>query len=150
MVGRASTWTADDDERLRKLSEEGLNARSISERLKRTPDAIRMRSKLLHIPIVKAINGTSWSSDEDAQLRKLAQAGLSVSEIATDIRRSNSMVRRRADKLQIKIAGGLNGVVRAALEERLDRSSAALRASDKLQASDSLSVSEIGLKVKAR
>jgi hypothetical protein len=149
MAGRHSTWTAEDDERLRRLAEEGHNVRSISERLERTPDAVRMRSKLFNIPTVKAINGASWSLDEDAQLRKLAQTGLSIPEIAADIHRSTSVVRRRAGKLQINIAGGLNGVVRAALEERLGRSSAALRPSEKLQASQhSVSVSQIGLKAK--
>jgi hypothetical protein len=150
MVGRASTWTAEDDERLRKLAEEGHNVRSISERLKRTPDAVRMRSKLFNIPTVKAINGASWSLDEDAQLRKLAQTGLSVPEIAAGIRRSTSVVRRRADKLQINVAGGLNGVVRAAIKERLDRF-AAMRPSAKLQATRrSVSVSRIGLKAKIK
>ena len=51
-----------------------------------------------------------WSSDEDQRLRELAQSGLGLPEIAREMNRSKSAVRRNALKLQIAIASSPNGM----------------------------------------
>lgn len=48
-TGRRSSWTPDDDKKLKKLADEGLTARARAERMKRTDDAIRVRSKFLNV-----------------------------------------------------------------------------------------------------
>jgi len=59
-----------------------------------------------------------WTTEEDRQLRKLAQAGLSLTEIAREVGRNQSSVRVRAIKLDIAIARDLNGMQRRKLRER--------------------------------
>ena len=59
-----------------------------------------------------------WTTDEDVKLRKLAQAGLSLTEIASEVDRSVSSVRVRAIKLDIAIARDLNGMQKRKLRER--------------------------------
>ena len=51
-----------------------------------------------------------WTADDDKQLRKLAQAGLSLRELALELGRSTSSVRTRALKLEVAIARDLNGM----------------------------------------
>jgi hypothetical protein len=68
-------WTPEDDERLRKLANEGRTTRTIAECLKRTPDATRTRTKALNIVIVKATSGVSWFNAEDKRLRELERDG---------------------------------------------------------------------------
>jgi len=152
MVGRVSSWHPQDDELLKRLAKEGHNAREIAERMKRTPDAIRRRSLLHSIPISKATNGTRWSVNEDVRLRQLAQAGFSIPEIAADMRKSKSAVRRHAGELQLKIARGVNGITRALLEERLSRSSSSLASpSERLtELRHSVSASQVSRKTKAK
>jgi hypothetical protein len=104
-------WTPEDDERLRKFAEEGRTARTISERMKRTPESIRTRARLLKISLVKGImGGVPWSPVEDQRLRNFALAGLSCAEIASEMHRSESSVRTHAEILQITIARGANGM----------------------------------------
>ena len=50
-----------------------------------------------------------WTDDDDFQLRKLAQSGLSLTEIALEMSRNASTVRARALKLNIAIARDRNG-----------------------------------------
>ena len=57
--------------------------------------------------------GLPWTDDEDRRLRELARAGLSYVEIALEMRRSTSMVRRHAEKLKIKVANGRKGTTAA-------------------------------------
>ena len=59
-----------------------------------------------------------WTTEEDRQLRKLAQAGLSLTEIAREVGRNQSSVRARAIKLDIAIARDLNGMQKLKLRER--------------------------------
>ena len=59
-----------------------------------------------------------WTTEEDRQLRKLAQAGLSLTEIAREVGRNQSSVRVRAIKLDIAIARDLNGMQKRKLRER--------------------------------
>lgn len=46
-------WSPADDERLRKLADEGRNSVTIAERLKRTPGAVLNRAHALNITIIK-------------------------------------------------------------------------------------------------
>jgi hypothetical protein len=50
-----------------------------------------------------------WTADDDAQLRKLALSGLSLTELSHKISRTASTVRARAIKLEIAIARDRNG-----------------------------------------
>ena len=61
---------------------------------------------------------SSWTSDEDLQLRKLAQAGSSLTQIAREVHRNQSSVRARAIKLDIAIARDMNGMQKLKLQER--------------------------------
>ena len=63
-----------------------------------------------------------WTTEEDRQLRKLAQAGLSLTEIAREVGRNQSSVRVRAIKLDIAIARDLNGMQKRKLRERPSKS----------------------------
>jgi hypothetical protein len=111
-------WTPEDDERLRKLANEGRTTRTIAECLKRTPAAARTRAKALNIVIVKATSGVSWFNAEDKRLRELAQAGFSLVEIAANTRQSTSMVRRHLEILPIKIGRGANVMKSTSMAER--------------------------------
>jgi hypothetical protein len=53
MTERRLLWTAEEDERLRKLAAEGRSAATIAEWMKRTPSSIRARAVLLKLPIAK-------------------------------------------------------------------------------------------------
>lgn len=53
-----------------------------------------------------------WTSDDDDRLRKLALAGLSVTQLALELGRSASSVPARAIKLDIAIARDPNGVLK--------------------------------------
>jgi hypothetical protein len=44
-----------------------------------------------------------WTSEEDAQLRKMAIAGTSSGEMAVALNRSKSAIQSRADKLGISL-----------------------------------------------
>jgi hypothetical protein len=137
-------WTPEDDERLRKLANEGRTTRTIAECLKRTPDATRTRAKALNIVIVKATSGVPWSNAEDKRLRELAQAGLSFVEIAAEMRRSTSMVRRHAEILQIKIARGANVMKSTSMAERLTRLATSSPSERTRELQCSVSASKIG------
>jgi transposase len=50
------------------------------------------------------MSGAPWSTAESKRLRALATAGLSVLEIANEMRRSNNAIRTWAKKLNIGIA----------------------------------------------
>jgi hypothetical protein len=90
-----------------------------------------------------------WSNDEDQRLLELAQAGLSLPEIAVEMGRSISGVRWRAEKLQIKIARGANGMASSAMGKRLG--SATLSLSERAEAfRHSVSASVTGVKAKAK
>ncbi len=52
------------------------------------------------------IHGLPWSEDDDQRLRDLAQSGLDFSEIALQMSRSNSVIRRHAERLNISVASG--------------------------------------------
>jgi hypothetical protein len=56
------------------------------------------------------VSRSPWTADDDKQLRKLAQAGLSLRELALELGRSTSSVRTRALKLEVAIARDLNGM----------------------------------------
>jgi hypothetical protein len=49
-----------------------------------------------------------WSDEDDQQLRSLAKSGLSLAEIAHQMRRSKSSVRSRALKITVVIARDRN------------------------------------------
>jgi hypothetical protein len=49
-----------------------------------------------------------WSPEEDERLRKLALSGLSMAEIAHELRRNRSSVNTRAAKLKIMMARDRN------------------------------------------
>ena len=51
-----------------------------------------------------------WTPDEDAELRTLALAGLSLAEISQKIGRPKTGVRSRAARLEIAIARDQNGM----------------------------------------
>ena len=51
-----------------------------------------------------------WTPDEDAELRTLALAGLSLAEISQKIGRPITGVRARAARLEIAIARDQNGM----------------------------------------
>jgi DNA-binding IclR family transcriptional regulator len=58
----------------------------------------------------------SWSPDEDERLRKLARSGLSLVEIAHEIRLSKSSVHTRAAKLKIVMARDRSTTTRWSVE----------------------------------
>ena len=58
-----------------------------------------------------------WTPDELERLRELAQAGMSLTELAREMGRSMSSIRTRAEKLNITIARDMNRMRR----RRLDR-----------------------------
>ena len=51
-----------------------------------------------------------WTTTEDQRLRDLVQLGLDLSEIAAQMDRSESVIRRHVQKLKINIARGRNGM----------------------------------------
>lgn len=58
------------------------------------------------------VSRSPWTTHDDEQLRKLARAGLSLSELAHKLDRSISSVRTRALKLDIAIARDINSMQR--------------------------------------
>jgi len=56
--------------------------------------------------------GVPWSKAEDECLRNFAMSGLAAPEIALAMNRPRSVIRRHAEKLQIKIASGKNAMIR--------------------------------------
>jgi hypothetical protein len=150
MIKRSQPWTLEDDERLRNLAEEGRTARTISERLKRTPEAVRRRAKSLKIILVEGImTGMPWTPVEDHRLRNAALSGLSCPEIALEMRRSASSVRARVGHLQIKVARSENCMTSAAVSERLNRPFKPLRPSERMLASRyTVSADEMASKAK--
>ena len=54
--------------------------------------------------------GVPWSKDEDQRLRDLALSGLGTADIAFQMKRSASAVRKNAEKLNIAIATSRKGV----------------------------------------
>lgn len=122
MKERPQPWAPEDDERIRKLVAEGRTIRIIAERLKRTPDAVRTRARILNVKISNSnARNAKWSEIEDIRLRELAKAGLSSAEIAVEMNRSASSVRSHAENLQIKIARGANVLSSASMAGRLMR-----------------------------
>jgi hypothetical protein len=49
-----------------------------------------------------------WTPEEDQRLRALASAGISVAEIAIELKRSDRVIRGRAFRLKIPMAKSLN------------------------------------------
>jgi hypothetical protein len=62
--------------------------------------------------------GIPWLSDDDQCLRKLAQSGLSFSEIAIQMNRARSVIRNHAEKLEIAVARGQVGKAKIAKSGR--------------------------------
>ena len=54
--------------------------------------------------------GRPWTTADDQRLRDLAQLGAGLSEIAAQMKRSPSVIRRHVEKLKITIARGQNGM----------------------------------------
>ena len=59
-----------------------------------------------------------WTTDELEGLRELAQAGMSLTELAREMARSMSSIRTRAEKLNITIARDMNRMRRRRLDGR--------------------------------
>lgn len=57
-----------------------------------------------------------WTTDELERLRRLAQAGMSLTELAREMGRSMSSIRTRAEKLNITIARDMNRMRRRRLD----------------------------------
>jgi hypothetical protein len=111
-TGRFATrpWTPADDEILRSLALNGVDAGGIGNRLNRTADAVRSRARRLNIllrkPRKEAMGKRStWTSKDDDQLRVLAASGQSSAAIAVRLNRTAAGIRRRAMDLGIKLAG---------------------------------------------
>jgi hypothetical protein len=58
---KGAPWSPADDERLRKLVEEGRNSVTIAERLKRTTNAVLTRAHKLKITIIKRVKAKAKS-----------------------------------------------------------------------------------------
>jgi len=111
----ARPWTPADDEVLRSLALNGVDARGIGNRLNRTADAVRSRAKRLNILIRKHRGSaedkeamgkrSTWTSKDDDQLRALAASGENSPAIAARLNRTAAGVRKRAIALGIKLAG---------------------------------------------
>jgi hypothetical protein len=61
--------------------------------------------------------GRPWMTTDDQRLRDLVQLGLGLSEIAAQMDRSQSVIRRHVKKLKINIARGRNGMTVSRLVE---------------------------------
>jgi hypothetical protein len=111
----ARPWTPADDEVLRSLALNGVDARGIGNRLNRTAHAVRSRAKRLNILIRKHQGSaedkeamgkrSTWTSKDDDQLRALAASGENSPAIAVRLNRTAAGVRKRAMALGIKLAG---------------------------------------------
>ena len=111
----ARPWTPADDEVLRSLALNGVDARGIGNRLNRTADAVRSRARRLNILIRKHRGSaedkeamgkrSTWTSKDDDQLRALAASGENSAAIAVRLNRTAAGVRKRAMDLGIKLAG---------------------------------------------
>jgi seryl-tRNA(Sec) selenium transferase len=55
-------------------------------------------------------SGPPWTPEEDERLRSLAAAGESAAAIAKRLKRSSEAVRKRAHKLEIRLAASQKGI----------------------------------------
>jgi hypothetical protein len=107
-TGRFATgrpWTPADDEILRSLALNGVDARGIGNRLNRTAEAVWSRARRLNILARKPRKRSTWTSKDDDQLRVLAASGQSSAAIAVRLNHTAAGVRRRAMDLGVKLAG---------------------------------------------
>jgi hypothetical protein len=98
----ARTWTEAEDQALRRLGVSGASVSQAAERLARTPEAIRRRSRNLGISLARdRLNGGArpWRREEDTLLRELA--GLHPARLARILNRSDQAIRRRRAALGI-------------------------------------------------
>lgn len=83
-------WTDDEDTVLRRLWGEGYDPEAIAERLPgRSREAVRMRAHRLELP---SRSGPVWTEEDDAALRRHRAAGLSASQVATEMGRTRNAV----------------------------------------------------------
>ena len=64
-------------------------------------------------------SGVLWSDDDDQRLRRLAQSGLAIRQIALRMNRSHNVIRKHAAKLKIGIVSGRN--VMATVDRLVER-----------------------------
>jgi hypothetical protein len=98
----ARGWTEEEHRALRRLGLCGASVLEAAERLARTPEAIRRRSRKLGITLARdPVRGDSrpWRREEDALLRELA--GLHPARLARILNRSDQAIRRRRAALGI-------------------------------------------------
>jgi DNA-binding NarL/FixJ family response regulator len=55
-MGNGVPWSADEDQRLRRLAQAGLGAREIAVKMNRTPRAIREHARKINIAIARSQN----------------------------------------------------------------------------------------------
>jgi hypothetical protein len=98
----ARSWTEGEDQALRRLGLCGASVSEAAERLARTPEAIRRRSRKLAVRLARdPFRGASrpWRPEEDALLRELS--GLHPARLARLLNRSDQAIRRRRAALGI-------------------------------------------------
>jgi hypothetical protein len=98
----ARSWTEEEDQALRRLGLCGASVSEAAERLARTPEAIRRRSRKLGIRLARdPLRGGArpWRREEDTLLHELA--GLHPARLARILNRSDQAIRRRRAALGI-------------------------------------------------
>jgi hypothetical protein len=78
------------------------------------------------------MSGVPWSTADDERLRALARSGLSVGEIAKQMRRNASSVRTRATAIKIAVARDRKPPNKASPSERLNAAKASASAAARI------------------
>ncbi len=101
----ARRWTAEEDHRLRWLVRDGWELERAAQRLGRTPEALRARTRKLGLPPLRSGappggRGRPWTTHEDELLR--LHAGLNPAALAELLGRSSEAVTQRLRRLGLR------------------------------------------------
>jgi hypothetical protein len=96
-------WTAEDDNQLRQMAQQGHSLRQIADVMRRTYEAVRARAKRLS-PTDRSSMASKVkpsSPEHEALLRELYAEGVDFVELAEQVGRSVSSIRAHAHALGV-------------------------------------------------
>jgi|SRR5882762_577219 len=107
MSAPGSPWTPEKDGLLRSMGAAGESTAAIATLLKCTPEAVRRRARLLKIKLARSPPGLKagenssymanrWTPQEDALIRRMAEANTRPEVIAAKLNRSVRAIKARS------------------------------------------------------
>jgi len=95
-------WTPEEEARLIRLRQQGLSARDVAKKLKRSPGAVQMRTTLLtregrYTPTPRE---RVWTPEEEARLVKYLFEGLSYMDIGLRLGRTRNSIAGHKSRLR--------------------------------------------------